>query len=103
MKPSSKNKDHILIGITAGLILPALSYGILTLIYELLDSVGLASGLNLSSQFRQRTIALIAICTNLILVNYFNRRYLLNSMRGVVFPTLAFVVVWVIYFKAFSF
>jgi hypothetical protein len=44
--------------------------------------------------FRERTIGLIALILNVIPMQIFNKRNWQEAMRGIVFPTLAYVILW---------
>ncbi len=92
-------KDKLIVGLILGLMLPVVGYAILLEIYELLSSNGIISNEGLSRTFRERTIALLAVCFNLIPFTYFNKKRMYNGMRGLVFPTVLFVMVWLFYFR----
>lgn len=92
-------KDKIIVGLILGFLLPVVGYAILLEIYDQLANNGLISDEGLSRTFRDRTIALLAICFNLIPFSYFNRNRMQNGMRGLVFPTVVFVIIWVFYFR----
>lgn len=94
------DRNNLLIGLAAGLVLPFIGYALLILLFEQIEAAGLASSVGFSPTFRTRTLAVIAICLNLIPVNIFRRRRLTESMRGVVFATTFYVLVWVIYFSS---
>jgi len=93
-------KDSLPIGALLGLMIPFVGFALLLEIYDQLESAQIISDIGLSETFRKRTIALLAICFNLIPFSLFNRRRLHNSMRGVIFPTVLYVATWVIYFSS---
>jgi len=92
-------KDKIVIGLILGFLLPVVGYAILLEIFDQLSSNGIISDEGFSHTFRERTIALLAICFNLIPFAFFNRRRMQNGMRGLVFPTVLFVIIWLFYFR----
>jgi len=92
-------KDKIVLGLILGFLLPVVGYALLLEIYDQLSSSGIISDEGFSRTFRERTIALLAICFNLIPLTYFNRRRMQNGMRGLVFPTVLFVIIWLFYFR----
>ncbi|MEM8906796.1 MAG: hypothetical protein AAGD05_03025 [Bacteroidota bacterium] len=94
------NKDAIGIGALLGLILPFVGYALLLELYDQLEAAQIISDIGLSDTFRKRTIALLAICMNLIPFSLFNRKRFYNSMRGVIFPTVAYVMAWLWYFSS---
>jgi len=92
-------QDKVIIGLVIGFILPTVGYAILLELYDLMSGGGIISDEGLSQTFRERTIALLAICFNLIPFTFFNKKRMHNGMRGLVFPTVLFVMVWLFYFK----
>jgi len=93
------NKNNIWIGLAVGLVLPFVGYALLLLLYEQLETTGFGSSSGFSPNFRERTLAVIAICANVFPVNRFRRQRMTASMRGVVFATTFYVFFWVIYFS----
>jgi len=55
------NRNLIWIGLLIGLILPALLYVILLNLFSLLEIKGAASSTGLSQNFRERTLAIVAL------------------------------------------
>lgn len=94
------SKDSILIGIVLGIMLPFVGYAVILELYDQLESSQIISDIGLSETFRKRTIALLSICLNLIPFSLFNQRRFHNSMRGVIFPTVAYVITWLLYFSS---
>lgn len=97
-------KNSILVGIIVGSFVPIVGYALLLYLYEFLSLNGFLD--SLSDSFIERTPALLAICLNLVPFRYFNNNYMTASMRGMIFPTIAFVVYWWYHFHvsgSFSF
>lgn len=94
----SFSKDHILVGIGIGLVVPFVGYALLLTIFDQLQAIGWVEPNGLSPTFRQRTLSVLAICLNIIPINFFKRKWWNESMRGVVFPTGLYVIAWIIYF-----
>ncbi len=93
-------EDGVLIGIITGILVPVLAYGLLTLLFTLLTQVGIMDPTGFSESWRLRTIALLAICANLVPFQMHKGWHNDQSMRGLIFPTILFVAIWVFYFKA---
>ena len=93
--------NNILIGFAVGAITPILGYFVVQSLFEALSYMGLmdSGGTGYYSK-RFRTLALFAICTNLIPLNFFKKRKWDKAMRGVVFPTLIYAAFWI--YKYFS-
>ena len=88
------DRDSFPVGIFIGLVFPIMIYGILLTIYDALEIRLLASDVGFAPDFRFRTLALIAICANLIPFNIYRRWGRDNTMRGMVLPTVGFVIYW---------
>jgi hypothetical protein len=88
------DRDSFMFGFILALIFPVVMYGVLLAIYDGLEDVLLASDLGFAEDFRTRTLMLIAICCNLILFHLYQKWGRDTTMRGMVFPTLLFVVYW---------
>lgn len=97
MNPISKY-NQTWVGILTGLLVPFTAYGILLSLYDLLDQLEIFNPLGLTPTFRERTVALFALVCNIIPLHIFNKRYMLFAMRGIVFPTLLYVALWMYYY-----
>lgn len=88
-------KDSVWVGIGIGLALPLTVYGILILLYEVLDSVGVFSDVGFAEDFRTRTLALISICSNLVMMQVFRRSHRKNEIiRGMLIASMILVGIW---------
>lgn len=94
-----QHPDRLWIGIIIGLLVPFIGLGLLLSVYEWLEEAGLASPIGLSRQFRLRTLSILALALNLIPLTIYNRQYFIHTMRGIIFPTLFYVAMWVWFFK----
>lgn len=88
------DRDSFILGLLVGTVFPIMLYGILLTIYDFLEIRLLASDVGFAPDFRSRTLALIAICGNLIPFNLYRRWGRDNTMRGMVLPTIGFVIYW---------
>jgi len=90
------DKNTIVIGLAAGAIMPVLGFVVIEFVFETLSNFGLmdSGGTGYYSK-RFRSLALFAICCNLIPLNYFKRQRWDQTMKGVVFPTLIYAGFWV--------
>lgn len=97
------NRNALWVGLLLGVALPSLIFVILYQIFSLLEVKGVASTAGFSENFRERTLAIVAIAINLWLLKLYRRRRWDLSMRGVVIATtlLAFAWVWVFGTKLF--
>ncbi len=79
-------RNNLNIGAGVGLLLPIVVFGVLFGIVQM--------GLPL----KMRTIALIGICANMLLMRPFRRNRAGDSIRGVVFATCALAALWIFNF-----
>lgn len=94
------DKDSLLTGFVLGAIIPVIGYMAVEGIFDLLTHFHLMDHTSGGAIGRRgRTIALFAICCNLIPFNYARRNYLDFTMRGIVFPTLFYVGLWLYKFS----
>ena len=91
-------KNSILVGIIAGLVIPFVGYAVLLMIFEQLESIGIMSQKGMAPNFRNRTALLIAICLNLLPMQFYRKKIFFQSMRGIVFATIAAVGLWMYLF-----
>jgi hypothetical protein len=92
------NRNHLLSGLIPGIILPITLYAMLYSLFGLLETQGAASGEGLSNNFRERTLAIVAIAINVYLIHLFKKRRQETSMRGVVVATGVLAIIWLIRF-----
>ena len=87
--------DSIFIGLALGAVFPVIGFIMTETIFGLLTDMNLMeqAGTGVYSK-RTRTVALIAICFTLIPFNFSKRRRWDDTMRGIIFPTLLYVGLW---------
>jgi len=92
----NKNQyDTVIVGLAVGAVVPILGFIVTETIFGILVDMNLMSegGTGIYSK-RYRTMALIALCFNLLPFNIAKRNRWDNLMRGIVFPTLLYVGFW---------
>lgn len=77
-----------------GFAFPVLAYGVLLGIYTLMDSAGLFSDVGFAEDFRTRTLGLMAICTNLFVIQFRRKAYQHETVRGMLIATMILVAAW---------
>lgn len=87
-------KDSVWLGIGLGILVPATVYALLLTLYTLLDSMGVFSDIGFAEDFRIRTLALIAVCANLILMQQYKKSYRDETIRGILIASMIIVVIW---------
>ena len=98
-------KDTILFGVTLGVLIPFVMYAILLMINDSIDWSNLLKSLcgdNRFGNFRkfsEKLLAIMAICTNIIPFHYFRNKKMDFGLRGIVFPTVIYAMIWMSYFS----
>ncbi|MDX1911834.1 MAG: hypothetical protein SFV22_10135 [Saprospiraceae bacterium] len=87
-------RDEIWVGLLYGLLLPTAGFFLLYNLFSLLEIKGAASGIGFSENFRERTLAIVAIAINLYPLSLFRRRRWGRAMRGVVIATTLLALGW---------
>jgi hypothetical protein len=87
-------RNNLWLGLLYGLLLPTAGYFLLNSIFSLLEIKGAASGAGFSENFRERTLAIVAIALNLFVLSRFRRMRWENAMRGVVIATGLLAIFW---------
>lgn len=85
--------DNLLIGLAVSLVVPIIIYFLLLQLQGMI-----AEGAGRSISFEPRTLALIAICLNVIPLNYFRKVYRHRSLRGLATGTMVLAMAWFFYF-----
>lgn len=85
--------DNILIGLAVSFIIPMIAY---FLLLQAQDFIGNSAGRPI--MFEQRTLALIAICLNVMPLNYFRKVYRNRSLRGLATGTMILALAWFYWF-----
>ncbi|NJC28125.1 hypothetical protein [Neolewinella antarctica] len=81
--------DHLLVGLLAAFVVATLGFAVSTQAVEFANQL-----FDLTMDFRQRSLALIGICLNVLPLNYFQARYWNKSLRGLVIGTFLLAMAW---------
>ncbi|MBK9335459.1 MAG: hypothetical protein IPM98_02255 [Lewinellaceae bacterium] len=92
------NRNEIWAGLLFALLLPTFGFLLLYNLFGLLEIRGAASGEGFSTNFRERTLSIVAIALNLIPLNIYRRRRWDLGMRGVVIATALLAFGWLFWF-----
>lgn len=89
-------KNSLLTGFVLGAIVPVLGFYLIENIFDVLTQMGWMDEVSLSTGGkRYRTMTLLAVCTNLIPFHIAKLKRWDDTMRGIVFPTLIYVIMWI--------
>lgn len=92
------DKDSVLFGIVLGACIPFVGFATIKMLFEQLSTLEFLNPEVRTIVFRERTIAILAICLNLIPFNLYKNWRFDNTMRGVLLATFVYVFAWVWYF-----
>ena len=94
------DKDSLLLGLFLGLAVPFIGYALILTLFEQLAATEWLSSDTRTITFRARTIAVLAICLNVIPFRYYQKQWYQTTMRGVMIATLLYVGLWLFKFSA---
>ncbi|MBI1223940.1 MAG: hypothetical protein GC192_01770 [Bacteroidetes bacterium] len=96
-------KNSLPFGILISLLLAGVGFGVLFGIYALLETQGLVHSAGFRPMFRERTCAIFAIALCAFLLNFYQKRHLHHTVRGVVIVITLLLVAWLIAFGKYVF
>ena len=91
-------EDNLIIGLAIGICLPVIVWLLFDYSFEGLEILGLSDANGQPIRFKDRTIALLAVCANLIPFYRLNSRRYEKTLRGIVIATSLYVILWFINF-----
>ncbi len=91
------DQNNMIIGIIIGLVSPIIGFGLVYFLFESMVSMGIMDPASTSaSSKRMRTIIIIALCTNVFWINKYNQPFTGQTLRGIIFSTMALCIGWFI-------
>jgi len=96
-------KNSLPLGIMLSLLLAGLGFGVLYGIYGLLETQGWVNAGGFRPMFRERTCAIFAIALCAFLLNFYQKRHLYDTVRGIVIVISLLVIAWLIVFGKYIF
>ena len=97
------NRNALWAGLVIGILFPVIGFLLLYNLFGILEAKGAASGEGFSANFRERTVAIVALALNLIPLNIYRKRRWDLSMRGVVVATAVMAFVWLYKYGVYLF
>ena len=95
-----RNNNTLVFGLLIGITVPVLAYMAVEAVFALMTDAGWMDEVTEATSLkRKRTLALIALCFNLITVQFFKKKYLEKILNGVVYATLLYALIWLVVFK----
>lgn len=86
-------------GMILGLVAIIVGFGVISLLFEFLVNVGIMDEAGGSSQSKRiRTVWLLAICVNIVIIQFFNKRAFHRTQRGVAIVSVLAAFTWVFYY-----
>lgn len=85
-------------GILFGLLVPFISFAILLMLNEKISALLFKEVLKEDLILDRKTVAILAICFNLIPFHLFDKKRQAKTMRGIMISTFIHVLLWVYFF-----
>ena len=92
------DKDALIVGLLIGLAIPFVGYATIQMIFEQIANLEFLNPETRTVYFRERTIAILAVCLNLIPFQLFKKRRFEKTMQGILIATFIYVFIWIYYF-----
>ena len=93
------DRNSLILGIFLGLAVPFVGYALILTLFEQLAATEWLSSETRTISFRARTIAVLAICLNIIPFKIYQKMWHQTTMRGIVLATLFYVGFWLFKFS----
>ena len=88
-------KDSVWVGIGIGLFCPVALYSLFLLLYYFLETIGVFNEVGFADDFRTRTLALVSICANLLIMQSYRKSHRHHeTIRGILIASMILVGVW---------
>lgn len=88
-------KNNVFSGLFVGLVFPFAFYLVIQGLFWVLEAAGISNGpFSYKESISERTVYLICICSNILSVQYFQRRDMKESTRGIALMTVLFAMIW---------
>lgn len=85
--------DHLWIGLVVSVVVTAIGYALFLQLGEYFSA-----NAGRTVVFRPRTLALLAICLNILPMNVLRRTQRTQTMRGLLFGVMGLAVIWFFYY-----
>lgn len=92
------DRDSLILGILLGLVVPFVGYAVLLMLTEQINSAQWLSPEIRGFSFRTRTLAVFAICLNIIPFRMYQKWWHQTTMRGIIITTFLYIGVWLYMF-----
>jgi Co/Zn/Cd efflux system component len=90
----AKHNIEIVKGLFIGLTIPFISYAILLLVNEKISALIFSDEIKDNLLLDNKTVAILAICVNLIPFHLSDKRRQTKAMRGILLSTFMLILLW---------
>ena len=86
-------------GVLMGAFIPFIGLAVLLTLNDAISAAHINLNGNEFDGFSRRLLAVLAICLNLIPFQFYKKqRGAVETLRGIVFPTVVYVITWTVYY-----
>ena len=89
-------KNSLGLGAIIGLLSPLLGFVLVFLIFGMMTNLGIMDPAGSATGKRLRTMAVLAICTNIFWIRKWNQPFTAQTLRGVIIATMGLSLSWFI-------
>jgi len=91
-------RNNVFFGLALGIVVPLIGYVFWNSFFSVLMSAELLSSEEYAIANRERTIALLAICMNIIPLQVYSKRRCDQTIRGLTLPIVVLIGVWIYFY-----
>ena len=91
--------NSVIVGILISAGINIAGYGIISLIFEFMESQGVMDEAGSQDGKRRRTIWLLSICLNIVAIQFLGKRKTQKTQRGVAILTVLAAFTWAIFYS----
>lgn len=87
-------KNNLPFGLAIGFVSPIIGLAAVYLIFGLMTQLGIMDEAGSAMGHRIRTMAILAICTNILWIRKMNQAFTSQTLRGIIIATMILSAIW---------
>ena len=87
-------RNNLPFGLIIGFLSPIIGLGVVYVLFGLMTQLGVMDDPGGAMDKRVRTIAILAICTNIFWIRKMNQAFTSQTLRGIIIATMILCAIW---------
>ena len=88
------DKNSLPLGLVLGFLSPIIGLGLIYILFGLMTQLGIMDEAGSVMDKRIRTMAILAICTNIFWIKKMNQTFTAQTLRGIIIATMILCGIW---------